>query len=151
MADLPDLPLVDEHRVRVQAAPSVVWTCLGRSLPGQHGGDGVLLRLLGAEPSRAMGEPLRAGSTIQGFAVVEAVPGERLVLAGRHRFSVYRLVFELGGGDGVVELVARSEALFPGVPGRVYRGLVIDSGGHRAVVRRWLRGIRSAAEAAETA
>jgi len=147
MAELPDLPLVDEHRIGVRATPGVVWSCLGRSLPGQTGGGSPVLRLLGTEPSRATGDPLRAGSAIQGFAVVEAVPGERLVLAGRHRFSIYRLVFELHGRDGVVELVARSEALFPGVHGRLYRALVIGTGGHRVVVRRWLRAIRAAAEA----
>ena len=76
-----------------------------------------------------------------------ALPGRELVLAGRHRFSVYRLTFTLEpheGGD--VALVARTEARFPGLRGRGYRALVIGSGAHRLLTRRWLQGIRADAQ-----
>lgn len=36
-------------------------------------------------------------------------------------------------------------AAFPGIHGRVYRALVIGSGGHRIVVRRMLQRIAAAA------
>jgi hypothetical protein len=38
-------------------------------------------------------------------------------------------------------LRARSYAEFPGPAGRVYRALVIGSGGHRIMVRRLLRDV----------
>jgi hypothetical protein len=142
-----DLPLIDEHRVRVAAPRTAVWEALGASLRGQARAGGGAARLLGCRPSRAEGDPMHAGSTIPGFAVAEAVPGERLVLAGRHHFSAYRLVFSLVGDDGAVALVARSEGRFPGLHGRAYRALVIGSGGHRVVMRRWLRRIAAAAGA----
>jgi len=138
------LPFVDEHRVEVAAPALVVWQKLGESLrAGTITGAGA--RLLGAEPSRAEGDPLTAGSTIPGFGVREAVPGQKLVLAGRHRFSDYTLTFTLVDDNGTTQLAARTDAAFPGL-GRVYRALVIGSGGHRALVRRWLERIRRAAE-----
>ena len=68
------------------------------------------------------------------------------MLAGRHHFSDYALTFTLEpAGDGVA-LVARTEATFPGVHGRAYRALVIGSGAHRRLTRRWLERIRADAE-----
>ena len=147
MADPSLLPLVDEHAISVRAPRLAVWRRLGASLRGSGRAGGPLTRLLGAQSGDRTGDPLAVGSTIPGFAVVDAIPGERLVLAGRHRFSEYRLVFTLTGTDGTTRLAARSEARFPGLHGRAYRALVIGSGGHRVVVRRWLRAIARAAEA----
>jgi hypothetical protein len=146
MTDAGPLPHIDEHRVRVAAPRAVVWGKLGASLRGQARRAGPTARLLGATPDRRAGDPLDQGSTIPGFAVVESVPHERLVLAGRHRFSVYRLAFSLVDRDGATELAARSDGRFPGVHGAFYRALVIGSGGHRLVTRRWLRRIAAAAE-----
>jgi hypothetical protein len=72
--------------------------------------------------------------------VVEAEPGRRLALRGRHRFSNYALTFVLDGD----RLRAQTHAAFPGVPGRLYRAAVIGSGGHRLVTRRLLRQIARA-------
>jgi len=146
MEDRTPLPLVDEHQVSARAPRLVVWRQLGASLRGRDQVVGPAVRLLGAHPDGRSGDPLVAGSTFPGFAVVEAVPGELLVLAGRHRFSAYRLVFTLTGADGTTQLVARSEARFPGLHGRAYRALVIGSGGHRVVVRRWLHRIARSSE-----
>ena len=140
------LPFVDEHRARVAASATDVWKALGASLPGREAGSSVGARVLAARPAGAEGDPLVVGSTIPGFAVRAAVPGRELVLAGRHRFSDYSLVFTLDETDGVTELCARTRARFPGLRGRVYRALVVGSGGHRVIVRRWLDRIRRAAE-----
>jgi hypothetical protein len=48
-------------------------------------------------------------------------------------------------GEGT-ELSARTLARFPGLHGRAYRALVIGSGAHRLVTRRWLRRIGRLAE-----
>jgi hypothetical protein len=142
------LPFVDEHRVVVAAPAPAVWRALGASLPRDGLVEKVSARLLATQPGRAHGDPLHAGSAIPGFGIAEAVPGERLVLAGRHRFSDYRLTFSLASHDGGTEVTARTDARFPGLGGRAYRALVIGSGGHAVLVRRWLRGIGRLAERA---
>jgi hypothetical protein len=77
-----------------------------------------------------------------GFAVEQARSLWRLALAGRHRFSRYRLVFELEeAGRDRTRIRARTWAAFPGAPGRVYQALVIGTGAHRIVVRHLLRRI----------
>ncbi|RDI48502.1 hypothetical protein [Nocardia mexicana] len=82
-----------------------------------------------------------------GFAVGEINPPRRLTFEGHHRFSRYALVFSLSEAEsGRTALTAESRAEFPGVAGRVYRALVIGSGGHRVMVRRLLRRIATAAE-----
>lgn len=78
---------------------------------------------------------------VSGFAVEEETP-ERVTLVGRHRFSRYELAFEIDGDT----VRARTSAEFPGVAGRLYRALVIGSGGHRLAVRSMLRKIRRRAE-----
>jgi hypothetical protein len=140
------LPDVDEHRLHVTVPAFVVWEALGASLRNQGRRGAAYARLVGAEPARAEGDPLQLGSTIPGFAVRDAVPTERLVLVGRHRFSRYELVFALEESDGVTVLSARTRAAFPGLHGGAYRALVIGSGAHRVLVRRWLHGIKRAAE-----
>ena len=86
--------------------------------------------------------PNDATTVPTGFALDDASPPKRLSLKGRHPFSVYKLVFELADeGCGHTRLRALTWAAFPGVPGKVYRALVIGSGGHRIVVRRMLKRI----------
>lgn len=139
------LPFVDEHRVLVRAGADAVWRALGRSLPsGAVARAGA--RLLGADPREGHGEPLTTGSAVPAFAVRSAHPGRALVLAGRHHFSVYALTFTLDREEGAVALVARTEARFPGLRGRAYRALVIGSGAHRGLTRRWLERVRVDAE-----
>jgi hypothetical protein len=140
------LPFVDDHRVMVAAPAPAVWRAVGASLPDTTASR-VGAFLLGARPRRAHGDPLVGGSAVPAFGVRRAVPGHELVLAGRHHFSDYSLVFTLEDRGEVTELSARTLARFPGPHGRVYRALVIGSGAHRILTRRWLGRIRSIAEA----
>ncbi|MFE9137037.1 hypothetical protein [Streptomyces sp. NPDC007355] len=74
---------------------------------------------------------------------MRVVPGQELALEGRHRFSVYRLVFRIDElPDGRSRLRAETRAAFPGAAGRVYRLLVISSGAHAYGMRRMLAGYR---------
>ncbi len=98
---------VDEHRIRIAAPRDRVWGALRRyvdaSLAKER--DNPLIRLLGTEPR-------------SGFAVSREVPVTQLGLSGRHRFSRYLLVFELGdAGDEKTAVSARTFADFPGVHG----------------------------------
>jgi hypothetical protein len=102
------------------------------------GNFALVARILGCDP--AQGTPEfggRSGEAVPGFRVIEAEPGRRLVLRGRHRFSDYALTFVLDGE----RLRAQSHAAFPGVLGRLYRAAVIGSGSHRRVTRRLLRQV----------
>ena len=81
-----------------------------------------------------------------GFEVEREIPGEQLDMAGRHRFSRYRLVFELAdAADNETRLSARTYAEFPGLHGRVYRALVIGTRLHVLATNQILRSIRRAA------
>jgi hypothetical protein len=128
-----DLPFVDEHRITIEAPREVVWPRLrgyvDRMLAANEGG--LLTRLLGAEPSA-------------GFEVSDAVPDERVVLTGQHRFSRYALTLELDASGAHTVLRARTNAAFPGPHGRVYRLLVISSRAHVVATRRILASIRRA-------
>ena len=78
-----------------------------------------------------------------GFEIAERRAVERLALVGRHRFSQYRLAFELSEApDGATQLRAQTNAAFPGARGRVYRAVVVDSGAHALATHRILRSVR---------
>lgn len=116
----------------VDAPREAVWTALlayaEYSLRIDRAGP--LAALLGTEPR-------------PGFAIVASEPAERLTLAGRHRFSRYRLVFALDEAPGgATRLSASSYAVFPGPHGRLYKLLVIDSRAHVLATRHLLREIR---------
>jgi hypothetical protein len=81
-----------------------------------------------------------------GFAVTSSATPERIALTGHHRFADYELAFEVHPTPEGAEVCARTSAEFPGAAGRVYRALVIGSGGHRLAVGAMLRRIRRAAE-----
>lgn len=133
-----ELPYVDEHAVTTHATREQVWTSLVRTLRKTMGGSAAFARLLGCEPSRATEElDGRVGQTLPGFRIVEADPGRRMVLEGRHRFSRYRLTFFIDGN----EIRARTDAAFPGVRGRLYRTAVIGTGAHKLITRKMLRDI----------
>ncbi|MFR9779694.1 hypothetical protein ACL02O_27020 [Micromonospora sp. MS34] len=137
------LPFVDEHEVLVPAPAADVWRALAGQVPGARGRSGsALAHLLAAVPRRATGRLFDPGATVPGFAVTESVPGRLVRLKGRHRFSRYALVFTLTPGPGGTRLSARTYAAFPGVPGRLYRLVVIGSGGHRLLVTRMLHAAR---------
>lgn len=141
--DAAALPFVDEHRVLVKASAVAVWAQLGHAISRPRPRlSGLVALLLGTRPARAAGDPLTSGSTLTGFAVTTAVPAERLVLTGRHRFASYTLIFTLREQDGTTRLTARTHARFPGLRGHAYRALVIGTGAHRIALTRLLRGIR---------
>jgi hypothetical protein len=141
------LPYIDEHSITIDATREQVWDVLAPTLRADFGGaaSAPLARLLGLAPARSRGNwhgRLRPGDALPGFAVAETHAPERLALCGRHRFSRYALVFELDATGGArCALRAQTWAEFPGLTGRVYRALVIGSGGHRLVVRRLLRNV----------
>ncbi|MFE5943104.1 hypothetical protein [Streptomyces sp. NPDC056480] len=140
------LPWVDEHVVVVDAGVDEVWSRLlvkvGRSL--STAGGARYARVVGAVPRETGGvRPLGVGSEFPGFRVARLVPGRELALEGRHRFSSYSLVFRVEEtADGRCRLRAETRAVFPGAAGRVYRALVIGSGGHAFAMRRLLAGYR---------
>ncbi|WP_217208530.1 hypothetical protein [Streptomyces sp. AC550_RSS872] len=104
-----DLPYVDTHTSIVAAAPDAVWRALGETV----------------------NQPW--------FHVVTAIPGKELSVAGSHPFSTYALIFRLEeAGADRTWVRAETRAEFPGPAGRLYRLLVIGTGGHALVVRRML-------------
>ncbi|OBG75017.1 hypothetical protein A9X05_22715 [Mycobacterium sp. E3298] len=118
------LPYIDEHAITVDAGRADTWSAL--------------LRVMCRDP----GDP----STVPiGFVLDETRPPERFALKGRHPFAVYRWVFELEplAGDRT-RVRATTWAAFPGLHGRMYRGLVIGTGGHAAVTRATLNRVAAA-------
>ncbi|MGF7238159.1 MAG: hypothetical protein ACQSGP_24835 [Frankia sp.] len=144
------LPYLDEHATAIAAGIDEVWMALtgtvDRSFSRRPAAS--YARLIRCADSTASGpRPLTEGSTIPGFRVAAATPGSELVLAGRHRFSTYTLTFRLDRVDaGHSRVRAETRAAFPGAAGRVYRLLVIGTGGHAVGMRRLLAGIRARAE-----
>jgi hypothetical protein len=134
------LPYVDEQTMQVRAAREPVWRALDDYA---HTSVGISARhplglLLGTRPR-------------SGFAVAATTPGEQVTLEGRHRFSVYRLVLDVGDGPspGTTTLRATTHAAFPGPHGRAYRLLVIGSGVHVVATTRILHAIGRRAEAVD--
>jgi hypothetical protein len=137
-----ELPYVDEHSYSIDAPVEVVWSALLRVLRRQGRGAAHLTRLLGCEPAQGTpGFTGRPGDAVPGFRVVDAEPGKRLALHGRHRFARYSLTFLFADA----QLRAQTHAAFPGILGRLYRAAVIGTGGHRLITRMILRHIARAA------
>ena len=145
VSDVAHLPYIDEHAVDVHCDPDNAWDSLLETLEAAFSGSAAsaYARAVGCTDRTASGpRPLVAGSTIPGFRVVSADPGRELVLAGRHRFSTYALIFRLDrAGPGHSRLRAESRAAFPGITGAAYRLLVVGTGGHVLGVRRLLSGV----------
>ncbi|HZU47198.1 MAG TPA: hypothetical protein VFA16_08095 [Mycobacterium sp.] len=120
------LPYIDEHAIAIPASSAATWVAL--------------LEVMCRDPRDPASVPI-------GFVLDEARPAERFALRGRHLFAVYRWVFELDpDGPGRTRLRSSTWAKFPGVHGKIYRALVIGTGGHRVVVRWTLRRIAQRAE-----
>ncbi|MUM17806.1 DUF2867 domain-containing protein [Mycobacterium sp. CBMA271] len=126
------LSYIDEHAIRIDAPRAQVWENLRRYADA-------MLRSAERSPLGALlGTRPRAG-----FAVNEVEPGQHLSLVGRHRFSRYELVFELGETkDGGTQLRAQTYADFPGLRGRIYRALVIGTRGHVLATNHILRSVK---------
>lgn len=84
------LPYIDQHTQRLDAPADLVWTALFKVLRSQMGGSALIARILGCDPVEGTAEfSGQVGDAVPGFRVVEAEPGRRLALRGRHRFSNY--------------------------------------------------------------
>jgi len=140
--ELESLPFLDEHREHIDVPADVAWAALVGVLRRRMGGARTLARVLGCDPREATpGFSGRVDETLPGFRVVDSEPGRRLSLRGQHRFARYALTFLIVGD----QLRARSEAAFPGIHGRMYRALLMGTGGHRIVTRGLLRHVARAA------
>jgi hypothetical protein len=146
LAQIEQLPWIDEHAVVIDATVADVWRALDVTLDRSFTNKpaGVYARLVGCREYGARGpRPLAPGSTIPGFRVVRAIPDAELVLAGRHRFSNYALTFRLEAiGPRSTRLRAETRAAFPGAMGAVYRALVIGTRGHVVGVRHLLSTVQ---------
>jgi hypothetical protein len=145
---MPRLPRIDEHAVEVEATLERTWTALASLLFGARRGPARLVGpLLDLADRGPQGEPLAEGSRLLGFHVVESTRPRCVVLEGEHRFSLYRLTFELEPlGVGRTRLRAITDADFPRAAGRVYRAVVIGTRAHVLAVRGLLREIERRAE-----
>lgn len=118
------LPYIDEHAISIPASPDETWSAL--------------LHVMCRDPQDPTTVPF-------GFVLDEATPPRRLALQGRHPFAIYRWVFELDDATGGTRVRALSWAAFPGLHGKIYRALVIGTGGHRVAVRWTLKRIAAQA------
>jgi hypothetical protein len=114
------LPYIDEHATIIDADTATTWAAVLQVLCGSS-----------TNPRAPFG-----------FRIRESRPRERLVLAGHHPFSIYRWVFELDAlTPNQTRVRSQTWAAFPHLRGKIYRALVIGSGGHRLAVRWMLKRI----------
>ena len=130
--DMERLPYIDEHAITVEANREDTWSAL--------------LRVMCRDPHDPSTVPT-------GFVLDEVRAPDRFALKGRHPFAVYRWVFELDSAPDDrprTRVLALTWADFPGVRGKIYRALVIGTGGHRVAVRWTLKRIAALADQAPT-
>lgn len=134
------------------ASPEEVWAALPAALAAafDRPRGRRIAGLVGCEERGGRGFSGAAGETLPGFRVARAEPPREIVLEGRHRFSRYRLTFEIVPAGTRTRVRAVTHAEFPGVRGSLYRALVIGTGGHRLVTKRILKSIARRAERAHT-
>ncbi|MEV6278792.1 hypothetical protein [Nocardia sp. NPDC051832] len=119
------LPYIDEHFTVVDANRERAWKAV--------------LKVICKDPYDLSTVP-------GGFELEAAEEPVRLALKGRHWFSTYQLIFLLDEeGPSRTRVRAESWAEFPALSGKIYRALVIGSGGHKLVMRRLMRRIAAAA------
>jgi hypothetical protein len=140
-----ELPFIDEFDVVVEAPAAQVFRAvasrLSRTFEGRKG-RGFTFLLGCAQRGHSFSVPPVAGQETNGFRVAEVLEPTKLVLEGRHRFATYRLAFRIEPLDEKrATLRARTDALFPGLIGGIYRALVIGSGAHAMLARKMLSGI----------
>lgn len=145
------LPHIDTRTVEVDAPASTTWEAL---IAREENGPSAerrerFARLLGCDPGDYSGVPGETGSTTPGFRVLRSEPPTRLVLEGRHRFSSYRLTFEVESqGKDRSRLSATTDAAFPGLKGELYKTGVIRSRAHVVATKRMLQMVARRAESA---
>ena len=144
-----DLPFIDQFDVAVEASDRAVFEALTRHLEDAFGSvtARVGAGLLGCvHRGASFAVPPVEGQVASGFVVSAVRSPNHLVLEGRHSFASYRLTFEIAPlAENRSQLIARTHALFPGLPGAAYRALVIGSGGHEILARRMLAAVAARA------
>jgi hypothetical protein len=145
---LGDLPYIDEHEVTVDASPDTVWDAILGTFESfaATASARAFTRALGCDPGVAAGwdEP-GVGTAAPGFRVIEAHRPGLLVVAGRHRFSRYGIIFRVEDAAWGTRCSAESRAEFPGRHGRLYRRAVIGTNGYVFATRRLLDQIAARA------
>ena len=143
------LPYIDEHQVSVDASAPLAWAAVvdvfGRlsTKPGWR----VFAQAIRCKPVRAAGTSGTVGTSLPGFLVARCEPPTEWALEGAHLFSRYALTFRIDSLDNAhCRVTARSSAEFPGLHGKMYRAVVIGTGGHKVGVRNILRSIKTEAE-----
>ncbi len=118
------LPFIDSHDITIAAPADEVFRALAAQV----------------ERTPMLGK--------RGFPERGSLPPRELALAGQHRFARYSLRFVLSPETDGTRVTATTHADFGRGAGRIYRALVIGSGGHAYVVRRFLRQLRASVEKA---
>jgi hypothetical protein len=143
------LPCIDEHEISVNVPASVAWTALvavfGRltTRPTSR----IFAKAVRCRPNRAIGTAVTVGEALPGFLVARCEVPKEWALEGEHLFSRYAVTFQIASVDSEhCRVAAQSSAEFPGLHGKIYRTIVIGSGGHAIGVRRILRSIKTKAE-----
>jgi hypothetical protein len=140
-----ELPFIDELETVVAAPAAAVYLAVARRLARGLEGPGprafsALLKC--AHRGASYTVPPTEGQETNGFVVARADEPRVLVLEGEHRFATYRLSFFVDPlTEGRSRLRARTDAVFPGFSGAVYRALVIGSSAHEMLVKRMLAAI----------
>jgi hypothetical protein len=145
----PELPFVDERAVEVAASAQATWDAVVAyaSANARSSAAATGARVLGCRHLATSGSPAEVGATFPGWRVAESDPPATFAMEGEHRFSRYRLAFEVEElAPERVRLTAVTHAAFPGLSGSIYRGLVIGSRVHVLAVRRMLGAIERRAE-----
>jgi hypothetical protein len=148
-----ELPYIDAHSIEVQAPAGRVWDEIVEHTLRRFGAGmgplGTYATRLGGCPYVEAPPPGRdVPETIVGFRVARAEQPSLIVLTGNHRFARYSLTLRIEpvGSGYASRLTAQTKAIFPGAPGRVYKRMVIGTGGHVIVVMRMLTTIRRRVE-----
>ena len=144
---------MDTHEVSAAASPEEVWDALPGALQQAFDRSRAqrLARFLGCDDQGGDGAfGGRPAETLAGFRVAQSERPREMTLEGSHRFSRYRLAFEIEPAGPGARIRAVTHAEFPGVRGALYRAMVVGSGGHRIVTSRILRSIARRAERAHS-
>jgi len=140
-----DLPFIDEFETVVEAPAAAVYLAVAERMARGLDGPGAraFAALLNcAHRGTSYTVPPAEGQETNGFVVARVDEPRALVLEGQHRFATYRLSFFVDPlAEGRSRLRARTDAVFPGFAGAVYRAFVIGSSGHRLLVNRMLHAI----------